>query len=91
MEFKREENEEEGHYFLEEDGKVAGEIEYRLRPGPLIIEHTTVHEGFEGKGYGIKLVEKAIEDARARKYAIVPICKLARKYFDKHPEAGDVL
>ena len=91
MEIKREENEEEGRYFIELDGKEAGEMEYRLRAGRLIIVHTGVHEGFEGKGYGIKLVEKAIEDARAGKYAIVPVCKFARKYFDKHPEAGDVL
>ncbi len=91
MEIKREENEEEGRYFIEESGEEAAEMEYRLRAGRLIIVHTVVHEGFEGKGYGIKLVEKAIEDARTGKYTIVPVCKFARKYFDKHPEVHDVL
>lgn len=91
MEIKQEANEEEGRYFIEEQEKEAAEMEYRLRAGRLIIVHTVVNAGFEGKGYGIKLVEKAIADAREGKYAIVPVCKFARKYFDKHPEAGDVL
>lgn len=91
MEIKREENEEEGRYFIMDNGSETAEMEFRLRADRLIIVHTAVHESFEGKGYGIKLVEKAIEDARAGKYAIVPVCKFARKYFDKHPEAGDVL
>lgn len=91
MEIKRKENEEVGKYYLEENDQEAAKMEYRLRTGRLIIVHTVVNSGYEGKGLGIKLVEKAIADARQGNYAIVPVCRFARKYFDKHPEAHDVL
>lgn len=91
MEIQIEENEEQGYYFIEQDGARAAEMEFRRRADRLIIVHTGVNEGYEGKGYGKMLVEKAITDAREGKYAIVPVCKFARKYFDKHPEAADVL
>lgn len=91
MKIQRHQSEEEGQYFIEENGEILAQMEFRLRQGRLIIVHTVVEKAYEGKGYGKMLVEKAVSDARAGKYAIVPVCKFARKYFDTHPEAGDVL
>lgn len=91
MVIQRKESEEEGRYFMEENEVKVAEMEFRLRPNRLIIIHTIVHDGFEGKGYGKMLVEKAITDAREGNYALVPICKFAKLYFERHPEAKDVL
>lgn len=91
MIIQRKESEEEGLYFIEENEVKVAEMEFRLRPNRLIIIHTIVHAGFEGKGYGKMLVEKAITDAREGRYTIVPICKFAKFYFERHPEAKGVL
>ncbi len=60
-------------------------------PDKLIIDHTEVNEGNNGKGYGKKMVAKAVEFAREKNIKIIPLCPFAKKVFDKTPEFKDVL
>ena len=57
----------------------------------IIIDHTEVNEGNNGKGYGKKMVSKAVEYAREKNIKIIPLCPFAKKVFDKTPEFRDVL
>jgi predicted GNAT family acetyltransferase len=57
----------------------------------MIIEHTEVTPGYNGKGYGKSLVAKAVEFARENKLSIVPLCPYARKVINETPEYSDVL
>ena len=57
----------------------------------IIIDHTEVNEGNNGKGFGKKMVAKAVEYAREKNIKIIPLCPFAKKVFDKTPEFRDVL
>jgi uncharacterized protein len=57
----------------------------------IIIDHTEVNVGNNGKGYGKKMVLKAVDFARANKIKIIPLCPFAKSVFDKTPEIRDVL
>lgn len=57
----------------------------------IIIDHTEVPDAFRGKGAGLALVTRAVEDARAAGKKIIPLCPFANAQFKRHPEWADVL
>ncbi len=57
----------------------------------IIIDHTEVNEGHNGKGFGKMMVAKAVEFAREKNLKIIPLCPFAKKVFEKTPEFKDVL
>ena len=57
----------------------------------IIIDHTEVNPGNEGKGFGKKMLTKAVEYAREKNIKIIPLCPYAKSVFDKVPEFRDVL
>lgn len=57
----------------------------------IIIDHTEVNPMNEGKGFGKKMVAKAVEFAREKNIKIIPLCPFAKKVFDKTPEYKDVV
>ena len=57
----------------------------------IIIDHTEVNEGNNGKGFGKMMVAKAVDFAREKNIKIIPLCPFAKKVFDKTPEYSDVL
>ena len=57
----------------------------------IIIDHTEVNPGNEGKGFGKKMVTKALEFAREKGIKILTLCPFAKSVFDKTPEFRDVL
>ncbi|MBN9245208.1 MAG: N-acetyltransferase [Mesorhizobium sp.] len=56
-----------------------------------IIDHTGVPDAFRGQGVGLRLVTRAVEDARAAGKSIIPLCPFAAAQFRRHPEWADVL
>ena len=56
-----------------------------------IIDHTGVPDSFRGQGAGLRLVSRAVEDARAAGKKIIPLCPFAAAQFRRHPEWADVL
>ena len=46
---------------------------------------------YRHKGYGKKMVTKAVEFAREKGIKILPLCPFAKSVFDKTPEFRDVL
>lgn len=74
-------------YELVEDGVVAGFAEYmEVRGDRIVFTHTEVDPAFGGRGLGRVLVAAALEDARDRGLAIVPICPFVAKHVHEHPE-----
>jgi predicted GNAT family acetyltransferase len=74
-------------YEVLEDGVVAGFAEYmEVRGDRIVFTHTEVDPAFGGRGLGSVLVAGALEDARDRALAIVPICPFVAKYVHAHPE-----
>ena len=81
-----------GYFYVSVDGKQEGKMTFVFAGNDkIIIDHTGVNPGNNGKGYGKKMVDKAVEYAREKNIKIIPLCPFAKKVFDKTPEFRDVL
>lgn len=89
---KLEDGETKGRYVIEgPDGAEAEMTFTKAGPSQIIIDHTSVPEAFRGQGVGVRLVERAVDDARAAGKTIIPLCPFAAAQFRRHPEWADVL
>jgi uncharacterized protein len=68
------------------DDKVAGFVDYQLRGEEIMFIHTEVDEAYEGKGLGSVLVKHALESARERGLAVLPLCPFVRSWIARHPD-----
>jgi len=75
---------------LDLDGGMALAY-YQLAPGVITFTHTEVPAEMSGHGIGSKLVQGALEAARARGLKVVPKCPFVAAYMAKHPEFDDLL
>ncbi|GGK24002.1 hypothetical protein GCM10011322_08310 [Salinarimonas ramus] len=57
----------------------------------IIIDHTGVPDALRGRGLGLVLVRRAVEDARAAGKTIIPLCPFAKATIERHPEFHDVV
>jgi predicted GNAT family acetyltransferase len=81
-----------GRYFLRGPGGEEAEMTFsKAGEHMLIIDHTEVPDAFRGQGAGLRLVTRAVEDARAAGKKIIPLCPFANAQFKRHPEWADVL
>lgn len=85
-------NDKNGAFFIEIEGKQEALMTFVFAgEDKIIIDHTEVNSGNNGKGFGKKMVEKAVEFAREKGIKIIPLCPFAKSVFDKTPEFKDVL
>ena len=91
FDIKREESESKGRYWLRIDGHEAEMTYSRAGEKMIIIDHTGVPDALSGRGIGVALVRRGVEDARAEGRKIVPLCPFAKAQIAKHPEWQDVL
>ena len=70
----------------------VGEMTYQ-RPTPerMIIDHTRVFEGFEGRGIARQMVLAAVDFARANNRHIIPVCSYAQAFLTRTDEYKDIL
>ena len=81
-----------GSFFIEIEGKQEAEMTFVFAgEDKIIIDHTGVNPGNEGKGLGKQMVAQAVTYARENNIKIIPLCPFAKKVFDKTPEFRDVL
>lgn len=81
-----------GLFYIEIDGKVEAKMTFIFAgEHQIIIDHTEVSTGNNGKGFGKKMLQKTVEFAREKGISILPLCPFAKSVFDKTPEFRDVL
>jgi len=85
-------NDKNGYFYVSVDGQSEAKLTFVFAGNDkIIIDHTEVDPGNNGKGFGKKMVVKVIEFARERNITIIPLCPFAKSVFDKNPEFRDVL
>ena len=85
-------NDNKGSFYIEVNGNQEAMITFIFAgEDKIIIDHTEVNPRNEGKGFGKKMVTKAVEFAREKGIKILPLCPFAKSVFDKTPEFRDVL
>ena len=65
----------------------AAYLSYERHGSTFDIKHTVVPEEMGGQGLGGKLVQAAVDYARAQQLDLVVTCEFARGWLDKHPDA----
>lgn len=83
-------NKDQSRFELEEDGLLAW-ANYRIRDGQYVLPHVEADPALRGTGAAGRLMQQIAEHARANQLVIVPRCSYARAWFQRHPEAADVL
>jgi len=85
--------EHKGRYVARIDGIAEeGELTISKVSDVLIIaDHTFVPDAMRGTGAASALVNRLIEDARAKGQRIVPLCPFIRAQSLRHPEWSDVI
>jgi predicted GNAT family acetyltransferase len=84
-------NAERSRYELVVDGEVVGVADYRRQGDALVFPHTEVKSSLRGRGMGARLVQAALDDARAGGHRVVPHCWYVAEFIDTHPEYRDLL
>ena len=81
-----------GFFYVKIDGNLEARMTFFFDDNDILnIRHTEVNPGHEGKGFGKKMVIKAVEFARERNLQIIPICPFVKSFFAKNPEFRDLL
>ena len=92
MEIQHQGDHKKGLFFILEKGKHQAEITYTFAgEDKIIIDHTEVFPGNEGRGLGKMLVKAVVDFAREKHIKILPLCPFAKNVFDKTPDYKDVL
>lgn len=79
-------------YELLVDGVSAGELDYQLRDGTIVLTHTEIDPAQRGSGLGGELVRGALNLIRAEgDETVVASCSFASAWIAKHPEYQDLL
>jgi predicted GNAT family acetyltransferase len=86
-----ERNDQASRYELWADDARAGTLKIREEPDALVLVSTRVDPAFEGRGYGSRLVARALADARAAGRKVIIECEFAQGYVQRHPEEQDLL
>jgi uncharacterized protein len=82
---------EASRYELRLGGRLIGLAAYRRRDGRIAFTHTEVDESCEGRGFGSRLAEAALDDARRQGLEIVPLCPFIAHYVERHPEYQELV
>jgi uncharacterized protein len=81
-----------GAFFMKRDGRQVGELTYTIAGDRMTIRHTGVDMALRGAGAARKLVDAAVQWARAENLKVASRCDYASALFAKSPEAyADVL
>ena len=80
-----------GEFTIERDGERVARMNYSRNGQRVEILHTEVSPSLRGEGAGGKLVQAAVDWARAEGVQIVPLCGFAKAVFAKTAHYSDVL
>ena len=80
----------QSRFELEENGLLVW-ADYRVRDGVTVLPHVEADPPLRGTGAAGRLMQQIVEHARANQLVLAPRCSYARAWFQRHPEAEDVL
>ncbi len=72
------------------DGRL-GVCAYRRQGDVLLMTHTEVPPELQGHGIAARLVQAALDWARAERLRVRPLCSYVAVYMRRHPETQDLL
>ena len=86
QEFVVVDNPEASRYELTIDGVPAGFVEYRMHGDTMVMPYIEIDPAFGGRGFGGRLTQAALDDARSRGLTVEPTCPFIVAWVREHPE-----
>ena len=87
----RETHDTHGRYVVRMQSGEEAEMTWAVRaPGIRDFNHTYVPEVFRGSGIAAELMARAVADARAEGFRIIPTCSYVAAQFRRHPDWADL-
>ncbi|MEQ1943402.1 GNAT family N-acetyltransferase [Mesorhizobium sp. VNQ89] len=82
----------QGAYLLPLPGEQPARLTFVERgPGHIAIDYSFVPPAWRGRGVALRLIRRAVDDARAQDFRITPLCAYVAAVFRRHPEWSEVL
>ena len=92
MEIKHEDNQKNGSFYIENEGKIAAKMTYIFAGNDkIIIDHTEVSDVLRGQNAGKKMLLEAVAFADKNHLKIIPLRPFAKSVFDRNPSLHHVL
>lgn len=66
-------------------------LSYTFEGDCVVFDHTFVPETLRGRGIAAKLARAALEEARQRRWRIVPRCSYVAAFIKRNPEFADLV
>lgn len=83
-----------GRYVAHVAGAPDSEMTFAMIDAPtgrvMAIDHTGVPKSLAGRGVGMALLRRAVDDARRENFKIEPQCSFVRVMMDRYKELADV-
>lgn len=87
-----EHNDKSGYFYIKIDDMLQAKMTFVFNENnKIVIYHTEVNPRNKGKGFGRKMIRKAVEFARENKTKILPVCPYTKNIMRETPEFKDVL
>lgn len=83
-------SEDRGEFVMERDGVRVGELTYSLAGSRMTVLHTEVAASMRGSGAARKLVDAAVQWARAENLKVASRCSYASAVLDRTPQYADL-
>ncbi|ANF32344.1 acetyltransferase [Leifsonia xyli] len=81
----------QSHYALLQNGEVIGVAEYDLRDDAIVFTHTEVDPAKREKGMASTLVQTALDDVRENSdRRVIASCPYVRSWLSEHPDYADL-
>jgi predicted GNAT family acetyltransferase len=79
-------NRRRGAFYVENEGKQAGEMVIGISETALTVYHTEVDPEMEGKGLARQMLDAMVSYARQEHLQVVPLCEYVHLQFRRHPD-----
>ena len=76
----------QGRFYIEQEGRLIAELDYRIKDNVLDAFHTGVRPEFEGQGIACRLFDQMVQFARENNYTVLPTCPYILVKFRRNPE-----
>lgn len=92
MQIAHSQEENKGQFYIADGDEICAKMTYAQTGNTSItINHTEVDDLYKGKGFGIMLLEEAINFIRKNNLKVIPLCPFVKAAINKHPEFQDIL
>ena len=84
-------NPERERYELVVDDRIVSIADYHVDGSTIVVPHVETDSAMRGHGMADRLMRGMLDDLRARRLTIAPLCSFAAGFIRDHPDDADLV